>query len=298
MIRTVVGELRPEGLGICDAHDHLFFRSALLVGQELDDAAAALAEVGEFAAVGGQAIVQWTPHGLGRRVEELPGISTRTGVSLIAATGLHRAEHYPEGFVEKVRPRLAEIFHAELTVGIGNSSVRAGLIKVAGGFHRLDEHARFVMAAAAEAHHTTGAPIAIHHELGSAADAVLDLLVDRLDVPPSSVILGHLNRFPDSRAHLDLAKRGAWLAFDGPSRANNATDPQLLACLAALIDGGYGDRLLLGGDTTTAKARGATGEGPGMSFLLTTLRPRLTGAFGADAADAIFRSNPARAFAW
>ena len=55
---------------------------------------------GSFAAAGGQAIVQWTPHGLGRRAELLPGISTSTGVSLIAATGLHRREHYPEGFVE------------------------------------------------------------------------------------------------------------------------------------------------------------------------------------------------------
>lgn len=298
MIRTVLGELEPERLGVCDSHDHLFFRSVLLPGQELDDVAAALAEVREFAAAGGQAIVQWTPHGLGRRAEELPGISTQTGVSLVAATGLHRAEHYPEGFVEQVRPRLAEIFHHELTVGIGNSSVRAGLIKVAGGFHRLDEHATFVMHAAAEAHHATGAPIAIHHELGSAADAVLDLLVDTLDVPPTSVILGHLNRFPDARAHRDLAKRGAWLAFDGPSRANNATDPHLLDCLAGLIDAGYGDRLLLGGDTTTAKARGATGEGPGMSFLLTTLRPRITREFGADTAELIFRRNPARAFAW
>ena len=241
--------------------------------------------------------MQWTPYGLGRQAELLPGISTSTGVSLIAATGLHRREHYPEGFVEKVRDDLAEIFVRELTVGIGNSSVRAGLIKVAGGFHVLDAHAELVMRAAAEAHHQTGAPIAIHHELGSAADAVLDLLVDELDVHPAAVILGHLNRFPDHRVHLELAARGAWLAFDGPSRANNATDPQLLDCLAALVDAGYADRLLLGGDTTTARARGATGEGPGMPYLLTHLKPRIERHLGADVAEALFRSNPARAFA-
>jgi phosphotriesterase-related protein len=153
------------------------------------------------------------------------------------------------------------------------------------------------MRAAAEAHHATNAPIAVHHELGSAADAVLDLLVDTLDVPPGAVILGHLNRFPDHRVHLELAERGAWLAFDGPSRANNATDPRLTDCLAALIDAGYADRLLLGGDTTTARARASTGEGPGMPYLLTHLRPRITRYFGADIADAVFRNNPARAFA-
>jgi phosphotriesterase-related protein len=296
VIRTVLGDLRPAELGVTDSHDHLFFRSAILSGQELDDEDAAVAEVRAFADVGGRAIVQWTPHGLGRRAELLPGISISTGVSLIAATGLHRREHYPEGFVDGVRDRLAEIFVRELTVGIGNSSVRAGLIKVAGGFHILDAHAELVLRAAAEAHHATGAPIAIHHELGSAADAVLDLLVDKLDVPPSAVILGHLNRFPDHRGHLELAERGAWLAFDGPSRANHATDPRLLDCLAALVDAGYADRLLLGGDTTTARARGATGEGPGIPYLLTHLLPRIARHLGAHVADAIFTANPARAF--
>jgi predicted metal-dependent phosphotriesterase family hydrolase len=296
VIRTVLGDLRPDALGITDSHDHLFFRSAALPGQELDDEAAAVAEVRAFADAGGQAIVQWTPYGLNRRAELLPGISTRTGVSIVAATGLHRREHYPDGFVDKVQDQLADIFVRELTAGIGDTQVRAGFIKVAGGFHILDVHAELVMRAAAEAHHATNAPIAIHHELGSAADAVLDLLVDKLDVHPGAVILGHLNRFPDHRAQLELAQRGAWLAFDGPSRANNATDPRMMDCLAALIDAGYADRLLLGGDTTTARARAATGEGPGMPYLLTHLRPRMTRYFGAEVADAVFRNNPARAF--
>ena len=296
MIRTVLGDLRPDALGITDSHDHLFFRSAALPGQELDDEAAAVAEVRAFADAGGQSIVQWTPYGLNRRAELLAGISTSTGVSIVTATGLHRREHYPDGFVDKVQDQLAEIFVRELTAGIGDTQVRAGLIKVAGGFHVLDAHAELVMRAAAEAHHATNAPIAIHHELGSAADAVLDLLVDELDVHPGAVILGHLNRFPDHRVHVELARRGAWLAFDGPSRANNATDPRLMDCLAALIDAGYADRLLLGGDTTTTRARASTGEGPGMPYLLTHLRPRITRYFGADVADAVFRTNPARAF--
>lgn len=295
-VRTVLGELPAEQLGVTDSHDHLFFRSALLPGQELDDADAAAAEVRAFAAAGGQAIVQWTPYGLGRRVEDLAKISADTGIQLVAATGLHRADHYPAGLVDEVRPRLAEIFVKELTEGIGDTGVKAGLIKVAGGFHVLDEHARVVMIAAAEAQHATGAPIAIHHELGSAADAVLDLLVDESGVAPESVILGHLNRFPDHRFQLELAARGSFLAFDGPSRANNATDPRLFDCLAALIDAGYADRLLLGGDTTTARARAATGEGPGIPYLLTGLRPRLIRAFGAEIATQLFVTNPARAF--
>ncbi|TDU90052.1 phosphotriesterase-related protein [Kribbella voronezhensis] len=296
-VRTVLGDLAAGELGVTDSHDHLFFRSALLPGQELDDAEAALQEAKDFVAAGGRTIVQWTPYGLGRGAEWLPKIAAAAGVHVVAATGFHRAEHYPAEVLEATRPKLAEVFVRELTEGIGDTGVKAGMIKVAGGFHVLDQHARHTLSAAAEAHHATGAPIGIHHELGSGADAVLALLVDERGVPPTSVILGHLNRFPDHELHLELAARGAFLAFDGPSRGNNATDPHLFECLAALVDGGYAGQLLLGGDTTTARARAATGEGPGMPYLLTGLRPRLIRRFGQEVVDRLFVENPASAFA-
>jgi predicted metal-dependent phosphotriesterase family hydrolase len=51
--RTVLGDLPSADLGVCDAHDHLFFRSAQLAGQELDDADAATAELRSFGDLGG-----------------------------------------------------------------------------------------------------------------------------------------------------------------------------------------------------------------------------------------------------
>src|SRR5689334_5231898 len=145
-IRTVLNDLVPGALGVTDSHDHLFFRSAALPeDQGLDDEAGAVAEVRAFADAGGQAIVQWTPHGLNRRADLLPGISTSTGVAIVAATGLHRREHYPDGYVDKIHDELAEIFVRELTTGIGDTQIRAGLIKIAGGFHILDAHAEHVM---------------------------------------------------------------------------------------------------------------------------------------------------------
>ncbi|MGC0317499.1 phosphotriesterase family protein [Kitasatospora acidiphila] len=292
-IRTVLGDLDPAELGVCDAHDHLFLRSPLLPGQELDDVAAAAAELAAFRAAGGQAVVQWTPYGMGRRAAELPRLARTSGVHLVAATGLHRAAHY-ERLPEL--DSLAELFITELTEGIGGDGPRAGLIKVAGGFHGLDEHARRTMTAAAAAHHATGAPIGVHHEVGTAATEVLDLLCGQLEVPPGSVLLGHLNRFPDERIHLELARSGAYLAFDGPSRANAATDWRLLDVLVTLAEAGHGEQLLLGGDTVTAAAR-SSADGPGMPFLLTNLRPRISAALGEETAELILRHNPARAFA-
>ncbi|GAB2558636.1 phosphotriesterase family protein [Kribbella endophytica] len=292
VVRTVLGDVAPEELGVCNAHDHLFFRSVMLPGHELDDYDAAVQEATLYAEAGGRTIVQWTPHGLGRRADLLPRLSQETGVKVVAATGLHRAEHYAE--VPDVD--LAELFVRELTEGIGDSEVRAGMIKIAGGFHGLDQHTTRVLDAAAEAQRATGAPIGIHHELGTGADAVLDRLEGH-GVAPDRIVLGHLNRFPDHQVHQELAARGAFLAFDGPSRANHATDWRMVDCLAALVEAGYAEQLLLGGDTTTARARLATGEGPGMPYLLTNLRPRLTRRISEDAIGQIFVTNPARAFA-
>ncbi|MGW5117274.1 phosphotriesterase family protein [Streptomyces noursei] len=301
-VRTVLGDLAPERLGVCDAHDHLFLASPQLPGQELADPEAAAAELRAFRTAGGAAMIQWTPHGMGRRAIELPRLSRESGVTVVAATGLHQAAHYAPEFLAGLTDPAA-LFVAELTEGIGpdhddapHARPRAGMIKVAGGFHGLDRHARRTMTAAAEAHRATGAPIGIHLELGTGALDVLDLLCGALDVPPHRVILGHLNRSPDSAVHRMAAEAGAYLAFDGPSRANHATDWRLPDAVAALCDAGFADRILLGGDTTTAGARSVNG-GPGMPYLLRRLRPRLELAVGAEVVAGMLCANPARAFA-
>lgn len=295
-VRTVEGDVPGHLLGVCDAHDHLFFGSPLLTGQELRSRSAALAELAAFAAQGGGTVVQWTPYGLGRRAADLPALSRESGVRIVAATGLHQAVHYDDATLAGLRGRLAEVFVAELTEGIGTSGVRAGLIKVAGGFHALDAHARWTMSAAAEAHHATGAPIAVHLELGTGALDVLDLLCGELGVPPRRVVLGHLNRSPDLTVHREAAASGCYLAFDGPSRANHATDWRMPDAVRALAEAGHGDRLLLGGDTTTAAARSVNG-GPGMPHLLRRVRPRLAVELGEEVVRRILTDNPGRAFA-
>ncbi|SCK33402.1 phosphotriesterase [Streptomyces sp. WMMB 322] len=312
-VRTVLGDVPGDRLGVCDAHAHLFLRSPALPGRELDDAAAAEAESVAFADAGGQSAVQWTPYGMGRCTGALAELARRTRLHLIAATGLHQAVHHkPPGCKSAHRTTgrpgqpdplgagaagLAELFVEELTRGVRGSvcgeGPRAGLITVAGGLHGLDAHATRVMHAAAEAHHATGAPVAVHLEGGTAAHEVLDLLCEGQGVPPDRVLLGHVGRLPDPAHHRELARRGAWLVFDGPSRAHRATDARLTECLASLVEHGHGDRIMIGSDITHAEARGA----PGMHYLPAVLRPRLARELGPEAAERIFVHNPARALA-
>ncbi|MFG2648220.1 phosphotriesterase [Streptomyces sp. NPDC048436] len=296
-VRTVLGDIAPTDLGVCDAHDHLFLTSPQLPDQELDSADLAAQELAAFRAVGGESLIQWTPHGMGRHASELPGLSRTTGVRIVAATGLHQAVHYTPELLTRLRADgLADLFVRELTKGIADTGVRAGMIKVAGGFHGLDAHARWTMEAAAEAHRATGAPIAVHLELGTGALDVLDVLCGELGAPAGRVILGHLNRSPDLTVHREAAQAGAYLAFDGPSRANHATDWRMPEAVLALTEAGFEDQLLLGGDTTTSAARSVNG-GPGLPYLLRRVRPRLELAVGAGVVERMLTVNPARAFA-
>ncbi|MFE6689443.1 phosphotriesterase [Streptomyces sp. NPDC057743] len=315
VIRTVLGDLAPERLGVCNAHDHLFLSSPQLPGQELADADAAAAELRAFRDAGGAAVVQWTPYGMGRHAAELPRLARESGVTIVAATGLHQEAHYAPEVLANLPTDLAALFVAELTEGIGSvrpgggthddaagadedrpePRPRAGLIKVAGGFHGLDRHARRTMTAAAEAHRATGAAIGVHLELGTGALDVLDLLCGELAVPADRVILGHLNRSPDLTVHRLAAESGAYLAFDGPSRAHHATDWRLPDAVAALCDAGFADRILLGGDTTTAAARAVNG-GPGMPNLLRSFSRRLRLAVGEPLVRRMVVANPLSAF--
>ncbi len=309
LVRTVLGDIRPDELGFCDAHDHLFLRSPQLPGEELDDLDAARADLRHFRRLGGRAIVQWTPYGLGRQLRHLTDLGRYAGVRIVAATGLHQARHYDPDVLARVMPRLTRLFVEELTgaasdgdgppePGAYGDPVRAGLIKVAGAYHGLDQHARAVMIAAAEAHHETGAPIGVHLEGGTAGMDAVELLCGARRVPPASVILAHVGRWPDPRDHAELATAGVFLEFDGPTPAGHATDWRLLDCLSALAEAGYADQLLLGGDRTTATAHSGDSGGHGMLYLLRHLVPRIERDLGYDTVQQIFERNPARAFSW
>ncbi|MET8624212.1 phosphotriesterase [Kitasatospora sp. NPDC004669] len=304
-VRTVLGDLAPAELGVTDSHDHLFIRSPRFPGQELDDPAAAEDVLRAYAAAGGRTLVQWTPWGLGRGADSLAELSRTTGVHVVAATGAHQTAHYAPGrfptLGDQVSERpapyadLAERFVTELTAGLPGApeGVRAGLIKIADDAGPSTRHTRWTTAAAAEAHHATGAPIAVHLEPDGDPYGVLRRLHGRHGVRPDRIILGHLTRFTDRTLHRGLAAEGVFLALDSPSRIGHPADLQAFDVITDLVEAGHADRLLLGADTTTGTAR----EVGGPVRLLTDLAPRLARSHGPELPERLLIANPAAALA-
>ena len=79
IVRTVLGDIRPDELGPCDAHEHLFLDTPAQPGDEFVDADKAVAEARTLVAAGGRSLVDWTPLGLGRTSSPPPACTaTRT----------------------------------------------------------------------------------------------------------------------------------------------------------------------------------------------------------------------------
>jgi predicted metal-dependent phosphotriesterase family hydrolase len=290
VIRTVLGDIEPAAAGVVDSHDHLFLTTPVLPGEELDDEVAAAAVLRAFAAAGGGTVVQWTPRGLQRGLPALRRISESTGVHVVAATGRHRRAIYgPSAEPDLTVDDLARAFIGDIT------ERGCGLIKVGISYQAITPDETDALRAAAIAHHATGAPIAIHLEQGSAAELVLDALVAD-EVPPRSIVLGHLGRNPELTRITAAAQSGAWLCLDTPSPRHPLEFDRLAEIFATLVDHGHLAQLLLGADTTLASSR-ANPLSFGPAALLRNVVPRLTHVLGADSVSRIIVDNPARAWA-
>lgn len=307
-IRTVLGDqhLSSEDR-VWDYHEHLFQVSPLLPGDELDDPDRSEVEAAELVAAGMTAMVEATPLGLGRRPVDVATICARTGLLAVHVTGAHREEHYGPGhwLTDLDERALAARFVREVEVGLaldetdpdgpvaqlGQVPVRAGMVKAGVGYWRVSTFERAVLGAAAETHRRTSVPVMVHLEHGSAAVEVLDLL-EAAGVPTHRVVLAHVDRLLDPGFHRELAARGAFLGYDGAARHREAPDSAILDCLERVIEGGGGDRVLLGGDVARASRFRAYGGLPGMTYLPTRFVPRLVERVGPDHVRRVLQENP------
>ena len=299
VVRTVLGDIEPSELGPCDAHEHLFLATPLQPGDDFTDRELAVEEARTLALAGARSLVDWTPQGLGRDAGGLVRVARATGLHVVAATGVHRDAHYLDDHPLRAlgAEALAASFAVEVEHGIDGTPARAGIIKAGASYHAVKPFEATVFEAAAVAHACTGAPVCVHTQHGTMG---LDLVerLGALGVPAESVVLAHLDRNPDPGEHAETAATGAWLQFDGPGRTKYHPDSTILALIAELAGRGFGERLLVGGDTGRRSMMRAYGGGPGLDYVFSRFKPRLERELGGELAHQIFVGNPARAFAF
>ncbi|MBK8049146.1 MAG: hypothetical protein IPK16_19725 [Anaerolineales bacterium] len=310
-VETTLGPWPVTDLGRVNAHDHVIIdQGGTTITKEpdfrLDSVEKGIQEIAAWRAAGGGAIVDTMPFGCGRNAEKLIAISQGTGVPIIVPTGFQKAGYYlPSHWQHRyTEQEITDLVLAEITEGVDlnnydgplvrRSHVKAGFVKVAGEYQFVTATTRKLIRVAGNVHRETGAPVLVHTEMGTAGEELLDLL-EAAGVPPPAVQLSHVDRNPDLRVHLQLARRGALLEYDSPGRIKYQPESVVVDLMRRMFDAGCGRYVALGGGMARRSYWRAYGGGPGFDYLLTNFTPRLRDeGFSEQEIDQIWTVNPRR----
>lgn len=266
--------------------------------------ATAVAELTRFKDSGGSGLVEVTPTGMGRNPQGLARVARTTGLHIVMGCGYYVAACHPPELAARSEADIAEELIRDVEIGAGESEVRAGIIGEIGCSWPLREDERKVLRAAAQAQRATGAAITIHP--GRSPEApfeILDVIV-QAGGDVGRVIMGHLDRTIHRRARLlELARTGCYLEFDmfGMESAyypfdetDLPNDGRRIDLLQALIDVGFGARILVSHDTAFKHLLVRYG-GTGYGHILRNAVPKMRSkGMGQEAVDRILVDNPRR----
>jgi phosphotriesterase-related protein len=290
-VNTVLGPVPAADLGVVAVHEALL--SVLPGAQYAFDVTIDRVEVFETLAArlrdfrehGGGTVVDSTGMFHGRDLALYEALARATGVHLVASTGQGPEELLGGYFLTpQTNPptpwpaeRFADLFAAEVTEGMVVPRVErraaAGLIATAATRTGMTPTDESLFRGAARAGLATGVPVSIRY----GADAVGELeVVLGEGLPADRVVVGGLDREDAiaAGAPAKVAERGAYVAIDHVGSERRVTDRDRAALVAALVEAGHGERVLLSASATgVAKGHPAT-ETP-YSHVLTAFVPLL-----------------------
>jgi predicted metal-dependent phosphotriesterase family hydrolase len=312
-IRTVLGDIDPSQLGVTYAHEHLVISRGVMVEKSPDfllaDDDLIAAELSDAAAAGLGSAIDALPADCGRNPLQLAALSRRTGVHIVAATGLHHEKFYrPEHWsLRYSMDELADLFVADVVEGIDErdysgpvvrrTAVRAGVVKVAGSEGGPSARDLPIFGAAAATHVRTGVPVHTHCEAGTGALEQVRALVEA-GVPAEHISLSHVDKVVDRGYHRDLLSSSAFAVYDQAFRWGEADNGTLRLLEWAVADGHAG-QVMLGMDAARQGYYRAFGGSPGLPYLLREFSAAMeTCGLDAEIRYQLFVDNPARAFAF
>jgi phosphotriesterase-related protein len=222
---------------------------------------------------GVRCIVDMGTSDLGRKIDSLRTIATRSKMHIVAGGGLHAKDDYPPGTLRKTADQIADDFHrlaiAERWGVIGEMGTGTNV--------PMDSDERKALVAAAKLHQRTGLAIVTHVSDGCTRCAVDQVdLFESAGVSLDRVVIGHLNDIKEQPAvvPMAIAKRGAYVAFDHSGKPDDPRADEYVNTIRTLLDAGLANRICLSSDFASPKSLRKNG-GPGIDMTVTNFVPRL-----------------------
>jgi len=342
-VQTVQGPIAADALGVTLPHEHLLIDERIMYQGPSGGSAAARAleelvppnlyeltcnwkasldnllldeesarrDAELYRQEGGQSIVDVTPRNLGRDPVGLQRISKATGLHVIMGAGYYGGKTQPAELAHRSEDGIAEEIAREVTVGVGDTQVRAGVIGEIGCSWPMTAGETKVLGGAADAAKQTGACLIIHPGLDPGAPLAHLAAVEKRGLDPRRVVMAHMDHIDhdrcDKRWLASIAETGCFLAFDHfgkeisyypeESSYEMLSDAERIRHILWLIERGHGKQIHLSQDIAL-KVKLVQFGGFGYRHILKRVVPRLR-RLGLSEAEVrmLVAENPARAFA-
>ncbi len=338
-IQTVLGTIDPGELGVTLGHEHLLVDLSRFPGDpadsiapeiydqrvtlenlgyishyhvpnvdnsRLDDVQTAIDEARMYVERGGRSMIDATCVGIGRDPEALVHISKEAGLTVIMGASYYTDLAHPDDMDERAEDDIVAEIVRDVTVGVGDTGVKSGIIGEVGCSWPLTDNERKVLRASGRAQRNTGAPLLIHP--GRDEKAPLEIVAVLRDVGADlrHTIISHVERTVFQKDLLrELAETGVYLNWDQFGREisyywpntkiNIPNDGTKIDDVAWAVAEGYGDQVMLAHDVCY-KTRLLKYGGHGYFYILTHIVPRMRArGIPQEAIDRMLMDNPAAA---
>jgi len=263
-VNTVCGPISADSLGITLMHDHVLYgptgwyadstMGAVNKEAVIDSAVKCFNDLKPF---GVKTVVDPNPMDTGRDPEIQREVSKRTGINIICSTGYYTEAEggssyfkYRARFGYDIEAEIYQMFIKELTEGIGDTGIKAGVIKIASGTGAITDYEKVFFRAAVKAQKETGVPILTHTTGGTMGPEQAELLLAE-GADPKRTLIGHMGDNTDIRYQLRTLEKGVYIGFDRMGLQGILGlpwDKERYPLIIGLIGSGYADRIMISHD--------------------------------------------------
>lgn len=311
-IRTVLGDISPGEMGLTYSHEHIVIEESFPTLANpafiLNDTARISEELTELYRLGGRTMVDTMPAACGRNILKLAEVSKKSGINIIAPTGIHLEIYYPPNHWRYHLPvdEMTKLFVSDITEGIDeydySSPVvkrtphKAGMIKLATGDEEITGHQHKIFEAVVNAHLETGVPILTHTNGGKLAMEQVELF-EKLGANLSHVVISHVDKQRDLAFHHDLLQTGVYVEYDSHFRFTAKGDDWTYYLLENMLPA-YADRIVIGMDMAKNTYWKSYGGKPGLNYILSEFKQELQARGMERYFEKLFFINPSKLYSF
>jgi phosphotriesterase-related protein len=279
-----------------------------LDNMRLLDEQEAIDEAALFKKAGGGTIVDVTITGIGRDPKGIARVSRATGLNVVMGSGYYTASSLGVEMAAKTEEEISAEIINDITVGVGGTGIRAGLIGEIGCSWPLHDYERKTLKAAAVAQQKTGACLSVHPGRNRKAPFDVVDILEQAGADLSRVIICHIDaRIRDHEGRTQMLQKGCVLEYDlwgweghfpsywtADDYMDLPNDTQRIHEIRQHIEEGYLDQIVMSHDIC-AKTRRARYGGWGYAHILNYVVPMMRQRdITQEQIDAIIMANPRR----